>query len=163
MRLASSFRADLATRGAAISLFTRASVVLFDSFLGVFLRMYARCHQLQNNNVQLWTFPTVCLNSIREVAQAQFVEIQPTLSIRRSSRLLTSHQRFHARRSDSLRGTRPEISSVCSNPLRAAIWFPSDSRECNDGMQQRFGSYPARIICQFPAHSATALPKPHEL
>lgn len=71
VRFASSFRADFATRGAAISFFTRASVVLFDSFLRVFLLMYARCHQLQNNNVQLWTLSTMCLNSTGPGARTQ--------------------------------------------------------------------------------------------
>lgn len=150
MRLASSFRADFATRGAAISFFTRASVVLFDSFLGVFFLMYARCHQLQNNNVQLRTLPTMWLNSTGRDAQTQFVGTQPLLPVHLSSPLLTTHVRRFARRPNLFRDARPEISSACSNSPRAAIWFPSDSRACNDGTRPRAGSCPARIICRFP-------------
>src|SRR5579864_698796 len=163
VRFAPSFLADFATRGAAISFFTRASVVLLDSFLGVFLLIYARCHQLEDNNVRLWTLPTMCLNSIGEVAQTEFVGIQPMLPVHRSSTPLTSRQRFRARRSDSLRGTRPGSSSACPNPTRAAIWSPSGSRACNDETRQRPESSPAGMFCQFPGPSATALPKPHVL
>lgn len=163
VRFAPSFLADFATRSAAISFFTRASVVLFDSFLGVFLLIYARCHQLENNNVRLWTLPTMCLNSIGEVAQTQFVGIQPTLPVHRSSMPLTSRRRLRARRSDSLRDTRPGIYSAYPNLLRAAIWSPPGCRASNDGTRQRAESGPAGIVCQFPGPSATALPKPHAL
>lgn len=163
VRFASSFRADFATRGAAISFFTRVSVVLFDSFLRVFLLMYARCHQHKNNNVQLWTLSTMCLDSTGPEATTQFAGTQPPLPIHLSSRPLDSYPQLGARHSDSLRDTPWGISSACPNPLRAAIWFPSDSRACNDGTRQRAESCPAGITCRFPGLSATALPKPHAL
>jgi hypothetical protein len=163
VRFASSFRADFATRGAAISLFTRASVVLFDSFLRVFLLMYARCHQRKNNNVQLWTLSTMCLNSTGPGARTQFVGTQSPVPTHLSSRFLARHQRLRARSSDSLRDTRWGTSSVCPNPPRAAIWFPADFLAYNDGTRQLAESCPAGITCRFPGLSATALPKPHAL
>lgn len=128
-----------------------------------FFVMYARCHQLQNNNVQLWTLPTMCLNSTGPDARTQFVEPQPSLPIHLSSPLLASRRRLRAKRPDSLRDTRSGISSAFPNLPRAAIWFPLGCRACNDGTQQRAESCPARIICQFPRQPATAPPKLHEL
>jgi hypothetical protein len=43
--LATSSRADFATRGLSISFLTRASVAWLDSCIGLFFFMFERCHE----------------------------------------------------------------------------------------------------------------------